>query len=132
MQTLVLSHQTAIKRGFPVHPRAGERVVDPSTGLTFTWVEEDGLGDLGFWGALVGAISGVSSLFGGGKKGMKEVGQTLKSQQDLIAAQQQEISRITKAQEESAAKTVFRIKQKELPKYLLLVGAVAALFIFWK
>lgn len=97
MPIVVLSEEGAARRGFPDDPRPGERRIDPVSGEVFTWFEEEnGLGDLGFWGALVGLGSSLlGGLFGGGKskQQLEQAKQTIEQQQKLIEKQEGKIER---------------------------------------
>ena len=118
-----ITPQGAAKRGFPARPHEGQRVIDPVTGVVFKWMgNSDGLSDLGFWGALIGAVTGVASLFGGGKN--KQAEAAIQEQQQVIAAQQKQIESLKEAQLRQERKTILRIDQKSLPLWLAVgVGA---------
>jgi len=95
MALAILETKSALDRGAPLYPRPGQRWTDPKTGITFEWMQPedvDGLGDLGFWGALLGAVSGVAGLFGGGgkkeKQQLAEAEQVIRQQDEIIRQQQ--------------------------------------------
>lgn len=89
---LILPTTTASQKyGFPADPKPGQWVVD-TKGTVWMWYPPDalgGLGDLGFWGALIGlGTSLVGGLFGGNKskKEMEQAKQIIEQQQAQIAA----------------------------------------------
>lgn len=87
-----LSYGDGIRIGLPRHPRRGQAVRDTATGITYVWIDEPGLGDLGFWGALLGAVAGpLLGLFGGGPKPDNTARQMLQQQQGQITGLQQQI-----------------------------------------
>lgn len=129
-QMLKLTPQGAIRRGFPINPAPGQRIVDPQTGLVFTWMGAgEGVGDLGFWGALISAAIGIgTSLFSGG--GKKEAQKALAEQDAIIKQQQQMIEGLKERELRQERKTALRITTKELPIYLAL--AAGAYFLLSK
>lgn len=88
-----LSYGDGVRLGLPRHPQRGQAVRDTATGITYVWIDEPGLGDLGFWGAFVTAIAGpLLGLFGGGgPKPDNAARQQLQQQQGQITGLQQQI-----------------------------------------
>lgn len=88
-----LSYGDGLRIGLPVQPRRGQAVRDTASGLTYVWIDEPRLGDLGFWGAFISAIAGpIMGMFaGGGPKPDNAARQMLQQQQGQIGALQQQI-----------------------------------------
>lgn len=82
-----LDYQNALRYGFPTAPHHGETVLD-TKGRVWVWIDapQAGMGDLGFWGALISAVAGpLLSLFsGGGDKQKQELMQGIQQQQQQI------------------------------------------------
>ncbi len=106
-----LSYGEGLRIGLPAKPRRGQAVRDTATGVTYVWIDEPGLGDLGFWGALLGAVAGpLASLFGGGgPKPDNAARQQLQQQQGQLQNIQQQVE----------AQSIFQ------PKYVFLFGVMA-------
>lgn len=123
MAFAVMTQDTAMQYGFPQKPRIGQTVRD-SAGRTWMWYPPeiaDGLaGDgLGFWGALIGAVTGLAPLFAGGGKG--KVSQA-EAQAAVDKARLEE--QLAAAQQPRGAEALFN--KKTLPYWsLLILGFVA-------
>lgn len=87
-----ISYADGVRIGLPKQPRRGQAMIDRATGITYIWIDEPGLGDLGFWGALLGAVAGpLLGLFSGGPKPDNAAREMLQQQQGQIASLQQEV-----------------------------------------
>lgn len=118
MPVYTLSHEAAKRRGFP--SPAVARQVDYA-GMRWEWVppERAGLGELGFWQALIGLATGVMGMFGGGGK---------KAQQALDAKQQELDATKARVQELEVAAASW-----PKPKSVWVYGVFAvAILMVWK
>src|SRR5882672_153674 len=118
MATLaVLTKEGAKRRRFPMAPVSGQ--VHFHEGLTWVWYPPElakNLGDegLGFWGALIGAVTGLAPLFvGGKKKGVSEA----EAQAAVDKARLEE--QLIAAQQPRGAEAVFN--KKTLPLFALII-----------
>ena len=97
---MFIPYSQALLVGFPSRPHPGQRVLD-SKGTLWEWREDQTgrLGDLGFWQAILGAVTGITSLFGGGGK---KAQQQLQQAEQVIQQQQAQISELSQAYERRA------------------------------
>jgi hypothetical protein len=83
----VLPGSVATRYGFPPTPRPGQIVRD-TAGTVWQWFPDEGgqLGELGFWGAILGAATGIIGAFkgSGDKKKLQEAEQIIQQQQAYI------------------------------------------------
>lgn len=89
----ILTADAARRYRFPDDPKPGQ-VIRTRDGRLWMWfppgVFDGNLGDLGFWGALIGAASSIfGGVFGGGKD--KAARQAVEEQQQQIAQLQQQV-----------------------------------------
>jgi uncharacterized protein HemX len=118
----IMDNYTAARRGFPRNPSPGMRVRDPKTGLVFEWIEpEGGMGDLGFWGALLSAGVGlVGGLFGGGKKEKQQLEQA----KSIIEQQQQQMAEMQAQLEKRGSFNLTKFIKKNQLFLVALLGAL--------
>jgi len=116
MSRPIIDYQRARSLGFPARPRPGQIVYDPRTRIAWKWYDDnlEGLGDLGFWGALIGAVATLgTSLLGGGGKSKKEAEQ-LKQANDQLAQQNAQLQAALDA----------KSKEFNLQKFMKKNGAI--------
>jgi hypothetical protein len=124
MAFAVMTQDTALRYGFPSQPRIGHRVTD-AAGRVWMWYPPEiatGLASdgLGFWGALIGAVTGLAPLLGGKKKkGVSEA----EAQAAVDKARLEE--QLAAAQQPHGVEALFN--KKTLPYWTILILGFVAL-----
>lgn len=99
-----------------IHFRGQTYLINPQTGAAARWVGAgpSGLGELGFWEAIVG---GITSIFGGGSQAKVQTEQ-IRAQRDIEIEQQ-------KTQQETVKRAFKAVtKQSKFQSNILMIAVV--------